>query len=119
METLQTAASDEFKADLTESKCRLAVAEAESGSGHPASQDGIGEALRVTVASFEAEIHRFEGGQEIQVRIRKKGRNIDLGQNVDSRDRLWVAHHRQIGDVLLRPAPKSRPDLLPSPPPFS
>src|SRR5262249_3755776 len=100
---------DEFKADLTESKCRLVVPEARSGN--PAERD-IGEARRVAVAALEAEIDRSADGQNVQIPIAKKSRRYDLGQNVDGRERVRVGHQRQIQDILDRASAELRPHLL-------
>src|SRR4029077_16820188 len=101
LEALQPAVFNEFKADLSESKCRLVVAEALYGD---LAQRDIRDARCVAVAAFEAEIDRSANGHGIQVPIRKEGGSLDPGQNIDGRERLRVCHQRQISDFLDRAA---------------
>src|SRR6516225_770573 len=84
LEPFQSAAFDEFIADLTESKCRLIVAE--EWPGNSAHRD-IGDARRITVAPLETEIDRSADDQGAQVPVRKNSGRHGLGENVESPER--------------------------------
>src|ERR1700676_2657812 len=84
---------------------------AEVGSENHTKPDK-GEARSVTVTMLEAEIGHPANHEGEKVLVGKQCRRHDLGQNIESRAGLRVAHQRQVHELLDRTAPELRPNSL-------
>jgi hypothetical protein len=97
LEALQAAFFDQFITEPAEAKSGLVVAEVWAGYH---AKVYIGDARTVAVAMLEAEINRPTDRQGEKIRIRKRCRRQNLGQNVHGREGRRVTHQGQLNELL-------------------
>src|SRR5262249_1088277 len=102
-EALQSPLFDQVIAEPSEPITRLVIAKARSSDD---AQMNIGNAGRIGVAVFQAEIDHSADGQGKQLCIRKECGRQDLGQHIQRCAPYRIAHQRQIYEVLDLAAPE-------------
>src|ERR1700730_18126909 len=97
LKSLQAMFLDQFIAELSESKPSFVVSELRS---RYLAEEYISDARAVTVAPFEAEIHRPADSQRKKIRIPKHRRRQDFDQDIHCPKGGRIGHHWQPIELL-------------------